>query len=168
VTPEQISLVTALAFGIQGPSISKDEFLRRWPAADGSRLGRDLLAEALADRNGGDLEYALIVGFAFGLTADYLPLLTEAAHADWHQRHEDVAQCLSTLGSEEALPALAALATARPGYAMDIDDAVALARHALHGIERIGGTQARALIAAALDDEREPVRANARRMLDRM
>ncbi len=168
MTPEQTSLVTALSYGVSGPSISKEEFLRHWPADDGSRLGRDLLAQALADGNGDDLEYALIVGFTFGLTADYLPLLSQAAHADWHYRHEDVAQCLSILGTVEALPALAALASARPSYAVNVDDAVALARHALHGIERVGGGQARALLTTALEDEREPVRANARRMLDRM
>ncbi len=49
-----------------------------------------------------------------------------------------------------------------------LDDAVALARHALHGIEKVGGADARVLIEAALLDERKPVRSNAQRMLDCM
>lgn len=151
-----------------GPTITKGEFLRQWPADDGSRLGRDLLAQSMLERDGDDLEYALIVGFVFGLTPDYLPLLSEAATARWHYRHEDVARALGTIGTEDALPALAALAVARLDYADEIDDSVALARHALHGIERVGGHLARALIAGALTDEREAVSANARRMLDRM
>ncbi len=107
------------------------------------------------------------VGSVFGFTLDYLPLLVEAAHADWHYRHENVAQTLGAVGTEAALPALAVLVSARPSYADKIDDSVALARHALHGIERIGGAKARDLITDALGDEREPVRANAQRMLNR-
>jgi len=167
VTPEQRSLVLALAHGLNGPTITQEDFLQRWPAVDGRALGLDLLRNALVDRDADDLELSLILGSVFGFTLDYLPLLVAAAHADWHYRHEDVAQTLGAVGTEAALPALAVLVSARPSYADKIDDSVALARHALHGIERIGGAKARDLITDALGDEREPVRANAQRMLNR-
>lgn len=167
MTPEQRSLVLALAHGLNGPTITQEDLLHRWPAVDCRVLGLDLLRNALADRDADDLELSLIVGSVFGFTLDYLPLLVEAAHADWHYRHEDVAQALGAVGTEAALPALAVLVSARPSYADEIDDSVALARHALHGIERIGGARARDLITDALGDEREPVRTNAQRMLNR-
>jgi hypothetical protein len=76
VTPEQRTLVLALAYGLNGPTITQEDLLRRWPEVDGQVLGLDLLRNALADRDADDLELSLIVGWVFGLTLDYPRLST--------------------------------------------------------------------------------------------
>jgi hypothetical protein len=169
MTPDQERLVLGLVIGQGGVSpLSKEEFLGRWPAQDGVELGLALLGNAIVERSSDDVEYALVVCFRFGITLDHLPLLDALSRVDWHFRHEDVAQALKDVGTEAAIPPLIMLLSARPPYLDELDEAVALARHALHGLERIGGSQARQVIEASVSDPRERVSANAQRMLRRM
>lgn len=114
MSPEQKDLILGLVAYTEAPSISRDEFLRRWPTTDGHQLGLDLLARALAAGDADGVELSLIVGWSFGLSTNHLPLLNAAAQADWHYRHENVAQALGQVGTEEALPALAALGREPP------------------------------------------------------
>jgi len=70
MSPEERSLVAAL-FILPGrrQSMSKEQFLREFGAADGVTLGLDLLRDPV------DVELALVVCFSFGFTDDHLQSL---------------------------------------------------------------------------------------------
>lgn len=135
-------------------SIPAEALLARFDATDGEALGLDLLRDAVARRDPVDVELALIVCFRFGLSDDHLPLLHELADADWHERHEDVAEALAELRSPTSVDALAHLAEWVPDY-LEYDDARALATKAIWGLGSIATPTSRAVLErlSKSDDE---------------
>jgi hypothetical protein len=136
MTPAERSLIMALVMRPGGKEpLSDAEFLREFPASDGVALGVTLLQDAVARRDPVDVELALIVCSTFGLSADLVPILVQLAAANWHERHEDVATALGTVGggSPDAVEALVHLATWVPEY-LEFDRARALARKAVRSL----------------------------------
>jgi hypothetical protein len=64
-----------------GPPLPESEFLDAFNAADGVRLGHELLGEAIDHHDAVDVELALIVGFRFGFSCMHLPSLEILAEA---------------------------------------------------------------------------------------
>ncbi|MGA4669120.1 hypothetical protein ACPCG0_04860 [Propionibacteriaceae bacterium Y1923] len=107
MTPEQRELVKQLARYQGHIPISRDEFLNRYPATDGAQLGRDLLREAIADRDPTRFVLAMTLGDSFGaIDASLAPTLAELAYEDWHQSNEWVVDLLDDFRDPTTVPAL--------------------------------------------------------------
>ena len=134
-------------------SMPDDEFLRGFGAADGERLGLDLLWDAVRRHDATDVELALIVSFCFGLLPGHVEPLVHLAFAEWHERHEDVASALGWLGLSAGVDALVHLALWVPDY-LEFDDARALAVKAIWGLGATSSEVAtQALMRLAMDPE---------------
>jgi hypothetical protein len=168
VEPDKERLVLRLVRGPGGREpIANEEFLQQWPATDGVALGLELLRRAVAEESSDDAEFAMVVCWRFGWTAEHLPSLLALADADWHERHEDVVQALGKLRSEQSLTALERLVHVRMPY-LEYNDSTALANHALHAVAAIGGPEARHVLDDASSDSREAVAATAARLRNRV
>lgn len=144
----------------------KEEFLRRFGAADGVRLGLDLLRDAALRQDSDDVELALVVSFRFGFAAEHLDLLTELAFADWHRSHENVASALQELESPATVEALAHLAKWVPDY-LDFDDARALAVKAIWALGSLNDERAKQVLAELTQSDNPVVARNAVEQLQR-
>jgi len=51
----------------------------------------------LKERDADEVEFGLLLGFAFGFSHDHLDTLHALAGEDWHTRHEDVIAALDEL-----------------------------------------------------------------------
>lgn len=153
---QERSLVVAMATQVLPPA----EFLKQFRAAiDGRKLCRELLAEAIESRSAEDVEWSLLVGFAFGFTNEHLPLLIELAFAEWHERHEDAVSALGDLNSREAVDALLHSARHIPKY-LKFDESRALAVKAIWALGRISGSEADAALNELINDT-DPILADA-------
>lgn len=127
MTPAQRELIEEFWWtGQDPPTLTNEEFLRRWGAVNGTELGLDLIREAMVSRDPDDLEYAMTVWRQFGLP-DANHMLVELAFADWHHQHEDVASALQDLHPADAVEALVHLAIWVPDYLAYDEEARALA-----------------------------------------
>jgi hypothetical protein len=162
VTPEQVKLIMGLVVypAMNEPALSKEEFLRRWPADDGPALGLTLLRDAITHRSADEVEYAMVVRARFGFSEDHIPMLLTLADEDWHGGHEDVAFELGLMADQRAVPALIRLAQIRLPY-LDYDESAALASKALHALSRINTISSRRFLEQACTDDRDHVRATA-------
>mgnify|MGYP000907691115 CR=1 FL=1 len=167
MTPEQRSLISMLIGG-PGPEkpIATDEFLRRIGESDGSELGLELLRDAVERRDADDVFYSMVLPAVFGLKPEYLDLLLELEHADWHYRHEDVVSLLADFRSPSTIDALYHATQWVPEY-LDYDDARALAVKAIWGLGAIRGDEAAGVLQRLLDSEVEVIRENAAHQLAR-
>lgn len=146
--------------------LSDEEFLREFGAADGVALGLGLLRDAIERRDPVDVELALVVCFRFGFTDDHLQPLITLAFADWHQRHEDVAEALGKLRSPASVDALVHLAQWVPEY-LEFDDARALATKAIWALGAIAGDAAHEALESLAHSEQPIVADNATAQLRR-
>lgn len=147
------------------PPISREEFLEQFGASDGAALGLELLSEAVKQRDGEDVEFALIVGFRFGFTTEHLPWLISLSFADWHRAHEDVVFALEQLRTPVAVEALAHAARWVPEY-LEYDEARALASKAIFALTSIEGRAAEYALESLANDDSEIVAEIAKRRLD--
>lgn len=158
-----LSLVTVPGRGQPSPP---ETVLRYFGAADGKRLGLDLLLDALDRRDSDDTEMALIVCFVFGLTADHLLPLLELSFADWHRKHEDVVSALQELHSPDTVPALVHATRWIPDY-LDFDENRALAKKAIHALGKTPGHEAEQALIELAQSGDELLRETAGRVLQR-
>jgi hypothetical protein len=78
--------------------ISKEEFLRRYPAAvENGRLAVRILEKAYKARDAGELQCALIVGFTFGFAPEHKSILRALLFAKWHNCRDDIVSALIIL-----------------------------------------------------------------------
>lgn len=130
----------------------KGEFLKRFRnSEDGVKLTTKLLKEAIANRNGEDVEMALMLGFTFGFITEHLPKLVELEAADWHERHEDVVSALGDLADVNSVGALHHSTQWIPEY-LDFDVSRALAVKAIWALGRIKGPEAYAALSELVND----------------
>jgi hypothetical protein len=134
MTPQERQLILDLT--IHG--LSQEEFLRRFrpAAAHGTKLSLELLEEAYREKNPEDVEYALMVGFTFGFSTEYLEILRRLSEADWHFKHEDVVTALGQLRDKRAVDSLYRSALKLHPY-LDFDETRALAVKAIWALGQI-------------------------------
>jgi hypothetical protein len=86
--------------------------------------------------------------------SEFVPYLVELIEADWHNRHEDIAQCLQHLKDNRATPALRRTALRKFGY-LDEDNSYSLARKCTWALADIGTEESRSALEeiARFDDE---------------
>src|SRR5215467_7106100 len=108
MTEEQRDLCSALTILPTGARrISKEDFMRRFPAAlEHGKLASRLLEDAYLAQDGDALECALVVGFTFAFAPEHTKILNHLVEADWHERHEDVVSALDELRSPDSVEAL--------------------------------------------------------------
>ena len=161
MTPEDRQVIYDLVFVPgQGRQGSPEAVLRHFGTVDGRALGVSLLSDAVDQEDGDDVEAALTVCFAFGMTAGHLELLVLLAFADWHRRHEDVASALDCLRAPGGVGALFHLTEWVPDY-LGWDEGRGLARKAVWGLANTPGPEAEQALRLLLDDPDETVRAYA-------
>jgi hypothetical protein len=141
-----------LVFRLVTEGMPKGEFLKRFRnSEDGVTLTTKLLKEGIANRNGADVEMALMVGFTFGFITEHLPLLVELEAADWHVRHEDVVSALGNLADVNSVGALHHSTQWIPEY-LDFDESRALAVKAIWALGRIKGPESYAALSELVND----------------
>lgn len=121
--------------------ISKEEFVRRYPAAvRGGRLSLDIIERAAGDRSSEDLVCAMIIGHTFGFSPAHEDILCRLAWENWHWSHEAIVSALQDceFEDERCIDALFHLAQFVPAY-LEFDDARALAVKAIWAIGGIAG-----------------------------
>ncbi len=113
---------------------------------------------AVAERDGDQVEMALIVADRFGLSPACLEPLITLCSADWHHAHEGVVSALGTLRSPASVRALQHLADWVPDY-LDYDDSRAMGVKAVWALRRTPGPEAEealwGLLASGSGDVRE-------------
>ncbi|TLF92252.1 HEAT repeat domain-containing protein [Nocardia cyriacigeorgica] len=168
MTPEDKDAIMSLVNypgRVAGPE-DRQAVLAHFGTADGVSLGLDLLERAASKRDIDDLELALIVCFAFGVTNAHLSVLLELSQEDWHRSHEDIVSKLGELTSPDSVTALRELAEWVPAY-LEYDESRALARKAIWAIGGIPGPEAEGALIQLAGSDDEIVRKEAKRQLDR-
>ena len=157
-----------MAFLIDGPGLSRarsrKKLLRKLGAKDGRALGVELLGGALQSRDAGDVEIALIISYAYGLTPEHLGSLLELVSADWHHSHEDVVMALDRLRAPEAVEALVHATQWVPDY-LDYDECRALATKAIWALGKTAGSDAKQALVRLVDSDDEILRERATHVL---
>ncbi|MDF3056315.1 MAG: hypothetical protein K0R17_530 [Rariglobus sp.] len=148
--------------------ISPEEFLNLFRNSnDGVALAGELLDEAIASRNGVDVEMALLVGFTFGFKDEHIPSLSRLAAEDWHERHEDVVGALSSLRSLKTVDALFHATQWIPPY-LTFDKSRALAVKAIWALGNLDGIKAEGRLRQLAETNAIPLLRNeAQRQLSR-
>jgi hypothetical protein len=106
----------------------------------------DLLEKAVSERSADDVELTLIMSYTFGFDRSSLSVLQQLARSSWHTRHQDISQILEELGGADVVDDLEFLAWAGPEF-QDYEGSTALARKAVHSLERIATPAAKAALA---------------------
>ncbi|MGW5392823.1 HEAT repeat domain-containing protein [Streptomyces koyangensis] len=138
---DQRVILDLVAYPGSAPRGTPEEVLRHFGADDGRALGLELLRGAVAERDGDQVEMALIVTDRFGLSPASLEPLITLCSADWHHAHEGVVSALGALRSPAAVPVLQYLADWVPEY-LDYDDSRAMGVKAVWALRRTPGPEA--------------------------
>ena len=167
MTPEQRQVILGLMHvPNRPPSSTAEDVLRAFGATDGEAFGLRLLSEAVEQRNGEDVEYALLVCQTFEFVEGHLPLLLELLSADWHVKHEDVVWYLGTYQSPTVVEALYQATQWVPEY-LDYDENRALARKAIWELGKQPGVEARRALDALAQSDNELLSREAKHQLER-
>jgi hypothetical protein len=117
-------------------TITKDDFLTQYPM-DLNRVNNyvlETLEQAYLDKNGDDVEYALLLGFSFNVFSDdFVDILCKIIIEKWHNKHEDIALILQKLKSPKSVDCLYQTALMKLDY-LSYDDTYALARKCIHAL----------------------------------
>lgn len=164
MTAEQQNLVHDLANG----RITREVFLSKYPTTESGReLSTRLLKTGFLEKNASDVQFALAIGFVFGVSPSQAETLRHLIGADWHTAHEDVVSALDELRDGGAVEALFEATQMVPEY-LEFDDARALAVKAIWALGNIGNATAREKLKIIADSNDEILQRNALKQLDRI
>jgi len=142
---------------------SPEELLAAFDTDDGRSLCQDLLEKAFSERSADDVELTLIMSHTFGFDRSSLSVFQQLARAPWHTRHQDISRILEEVGGADVVDDLEFLAWAGPEF-QDYEGSTALAKEAVHSLERIATPSAR----AALTRLRRHTEQDVRELVDRV
>lgn len=166
MTPDQRDLIKQLVRVPGRPFVTKEEFLRRYPAVDGRQLGRDLLLDAIRDRDAAAFALALFVADTFAtVDASWVPHLNDLLFEDWHQCDEWLVDYLDVFADPSSVPALLHAARAVPDYVGE-DDVPALAVKAIYALRNNPAPQAVNALRELTTHENPTAAWNAQQRLD--
>ncbi len=170
MTPDQRKLCRDLIVhppALHMRTISKDEFLRQFPASvDRGKLASRILEEAFEAKDADDLQCALIIGFTFGFAPEHKGVLCSLLDVDWHYSHEDVVTALETWPSPDTVDALFR-ATQWIPKSLEYDDNRALAVKAIWALGKIPGAEAKTKLEALAHSDNTILRKTAEKQLER-
>ncbi|GAB3821914.1 hypothetical protein GCM10028820_31480 [Tessaracoccus terricola] len=153
MTPEQVALIHGLVhIGTpSAPRVSPEEFLKGWPADDGSALAAELLTSAIGNSDAYLVEAALTVAFTFGLSNTMVEPLSLLVGAHWHTAHEGVVRALTELADPASTGALWLATQIVPEYLQHNETRV-LAVEAIHGLAAVDSPVARAALRSLVSN----------------
>jgi hypothetical protein len=157
--------------------MSSEEFMTRFPleTADVESAGIPLLQRALQERDSDAVEYGLLLMFRFGVTTNYIELLTQLAEEKWHISHENIISALDRLIKKErpvrlispaAIDLFYRTALSKHDY-LDFDEAFALAVKCVWALGNIGTMDAVRRLGELLHCGNPIIEENALQQLDR-
>ncbi len=133
-------LISALSVG----AVGADEFIEAYfdgkPPAESQVM--ELLREGISKRDADAIEEAVVLLYVcdFDLRAFAAPC-RELLSADWHYKHEDIAQLLGEIKDPASVDCLYEAATREYAY-LDYDDTYQLARKCIKALSAIGSEAA--------------------------
>ena len=133
-------LISALSVG----TMSADEFIEAYfngkPPSESQLM--ELLREGISRRDADAIEEAVVLLYVcdFDLRA-FAASCRELLPADWHYKHEDIAQLLGEIKDPGAVDCLYEAATREHAY-LDYDDTHQLARKCIKALSAIGSEAA--------------------------
>ncbi len=119
-----------------------------------------MLRRALQEQDPAAVEFGLYLGFYFGISPDYLPVLLHLAVVDWHESHEAVVDALDGLRAAESVDVLFKVATTVYPY-RDYDDARSLAVKCTYALRKIQTPEAVARLGELLGSDDAIIRSSA-------
>lgn len=148
--------------------ISEEELLQRLGIRrdDGQRFALKALEEAYRLRDSASVEWALGLGFHFGMSAQYFDILVKLSDAEWHERHEDVVTALGELHDKRSVEPLYRAALKLHPY-LAYDEARALAVKAIWALGNLGDASANEKLRALAKSEHSILREEAEKQLRR-
>jgi hypothetical protein len=151
-------LVSALALG----RLSEDSFVAQFGANPRTTpdVVRIELEQAFAEKSAASVEYALTLGFVFGLSRNWVPQLCKLMQEDWHHSHEDIASALQDIRAPSTVDCLYQAALRKHDY-LAYDDREALAVKCIWALHDIGTPEAVAKLKLLSQSASEPISKNA-------
>ncbi|TWJ07767.1 hypothetical protein LX16_4929 [Stackebrandtia albiflava] len=134
-----------------------EDILRHFGVEDGKSLGKELLRDAILNKDAIDVELALIVVNTFGFEDAHREFLVELSYADWHHSHEDVVSVLGRLRHPDTIDAIFRATQWIPRY-LDYDESRALATKAIWALSYMPGTRAHNALCSLLESEDQILR----------
>jgi hypothetical protein len=163
---EMEKLKGQLVLDLMEGEISEETFVSRFGADP--RVSPDVvheeLQQALVEKSELGVECALILGFIFGLSPSWAPILCLLLEEDWHFSHEDIADALQNIRPSSAVDSLYRAALKKHDY-LAYDESSALAVKCIWALHDIGTEEAIAKLKSLLELESETIRENARHRL---
>jgi hypothetical protein len=155
-----------LVFDLAQGRISEEEFVSR--SGTDPRTSPDVvrneLEQAVAEKSADRVECAIILGFHFGLSPSWAPLLCKLLEEDWHFRHEDIADALQDIRAPATVDCLYRSALKKHGY-LAYNDSSALAIKCIWALHDIGTADAIEKLKLLAETPQEAIRHNARERL---
>lgn len=150
-------------------NITKEDFLKLYPIdiKNNNTYILEALEDAYQKKNAEDVEYALLLGFSFGLSKNHVPILIKLLSVDWHYKHEDIAQLLQNFKDPRSIECLYKAALARYSY-LDYDDSYALAVKCIWALGDINTEQSKAKLKLLSQSTISTVKKAAKQQLERI
>lgn len=147
---EQKNLVLSVVNNkpLRAGKITDEEFLKLFPCTQANVEGfiDDILKNAHSSKDLKEVEYALYIGFHFGLTSKHKDILIHLLGDDFHDKHDDVVRVLVKIKakSDDAVNALYNCALSEYDYLADDreDDNFMLAWNCIYALAKIGSKYA--------------------------
>lgn len=149
-------------------SITRAEFLKHYPVdiqRDSTYILK-LLQAAYSQKGSEDVEYALLLGFSFGVPRECISILNKLLTKSWHCKHEDISRLLKDFKDPSSVEPLYQTALAEYDY-LDYDDSYALAVKCIWALGDINTDASKESLEKLLLSENRVVRESAEKQLSR-
>lgn len=165
-----------LILNLKGGEITEAEFCEGFPVAPSAlpTLGFTLLEQAMEQRDGRAMEFAMIMAYYSARTERgpkfdpaFLPLFIVLAEADWHTRHEDVLWELDQMRLKTLVDVFYRVALTKHAYA-EWDDFSVLGVKCIWGLGNTGTVEAIERLAQLTRCGTPILESNAREQLGRL
>jgi hypothetical protein len=151
-----------LIFALAQGRLSEDAFIAQF--GTNPRTTPDIvrveLERAFAEKSAASVEYALALGFVFGLSRNWAPQLCKLMQEDWHHSHEDIASALQDIRVPSTVDCLYQAALRKHNY-LAYDDSEVLAVKCIWALHDIGTPEAVVKLKLLSQSASEPVSKNA-------
>jgi hypothetical protein len=146
---------------VQG-RLSEDSFIAQFGTDPRTTpdLVRIELDQAFAEKSATSVEYALALGFVFGLSRNWAPQLCKLMQEGWHHSHEDIASALQDIRVSSTVDCLYEAASRKHDY-LAYDDSEALAVKCIWALHDIGTPEAVVKLKLLSQSASEPFSKNA-------
>lgn len=125
------------------------------------------LEQAFAEKSVASVEYALALGFVFGLSRNWACQLCKLMQEDWHHSHEDIASALQDIRVPSTVDCPYRAALQKHNY-LAYDNSEALAVKCIWALHDIGTPEAVVKLKLLSQSASEPISKNALERLSKL